>query len=360
MTFRGGAIGLLAAASLLVTGCAAFGGHQAAPQRQQQHSPRPTTVSHPTATPSSSPALLPSGQPNPKIGIAGSFWVGSKDMTITEPAHTSVDGTALPTRYLLTQIRYPLAGRPSKTSRPARGPLPMIVFAPGFMQCGLHYFDMLKYWATAGYVVVVVNFPKSDCKVGDAATESDMVNQPYDMSYAITTLLALSKAKHGFFAGLLAPKKIGLAGQSDGGDTVAFIAGNTCCSDARIKAVAVQSGAEWPPVPGKWFARVPVPILFTQGSADVINPPGCSVIMYRDDPNKTRFYLDLLGATHTEPYWGINRYEKVTVRATLAFFDRFVLRQAKAGPQIGKQGNKSRIAALYRAGGGNLALTPCS
>jgi dienelactone hydrolase len=357
MSFGGRAIGLIAVAALFAGGCASFGPH---PVSHRDRGPKPTTVSHPSVTPSASAALLPGGHANPMIGVAGSYWVGWKVITITEPAHTNVAGTAIPTRSLLTQIRYPLAGSPSKTHRPAPGPFPVIVFAPGFMQCGLHYSDMLKYWATAGYVVVVVNFPKSDCKVGDAATESDMINQPYDMSYAITTLLTMSKARHGLFAGLLAPDKIAIAGQSDGGDTVAFIAANTCCTDGRVKAVAVQSGAEWPPVPGKWFSRTPVPILFTQGSSDVINPPGCSVVLYRDDPSKTRFYLDLLGATHTEPYWGINRYEKITVRVTLDFFDRYVLGHASSGPAMGREGNQRHLAALYRAGGGHLALTPCS
>jgi dienelactone hydrolase len=360
MTFRSrgqlAPASLIAVAALLAAGCASFGSHSAAHGQRAD----PKTVSHRTATPSASKNLLPVGGASSSVGVAGSFRVGSTGFTITEPAHTNAAGTAIPTRYLLMEIRYPLAGPPSKTHRPAPGPLPMIVFAPGFMQCGLHYFDMLKYWATAGYVVAVVNFPKSDCKVGNAATESDMINQPYDVSYAITTLLAMSKAKHGLFAGLLAPSKIGIAGQSDGGDTVAAVAANTCCVDRRVKAVAVQSGAEWPPMPGGYFSKVPGPILFTQGSADVINPPGCSVKMWRDDSNKARFYLDLFGATHTEPYWGINRYEKITVRVTLAFFDRYVLRQAGQRAVMSKQGNKPHMAALYKAGGGHLALTPCT
>jgi len=346
--------------ALLVAGCASFGTHQASRRQGHGHGQGhgPTTVSHPSPTPSRN--LLPVGGSDHLIGVAGSYWVGSSVFTITEPAHTNVAGTAIPARELLMEIRYPLAGKPSKTKQPARGPLPMIVFAPGFMQCGLHYFDMLKYWATAGYVVAVVNFPKSDCKVGNAATESDMINQPYEVSYAITELLAMSKAKQGLFAGLIAPGKIGIAGQSDGGDTVAAVAASSCCIDRRVKAIAVQSGAEWPPMPGNYFTRTPAPILFTQGSADVINPPGCSVRMWRDDRNKTRFYLDMLGATHTEPYWGINRYEKITVRVTLAFFDRYVLHQPGQGKVMSKQGHKRHLAALYRAGGGNLALTPCT
>jgi dienelactone hydrolase len=352
---------LIAATALLVAGCAAFGTHPASKgQAPKGQAPKPTTVSHATPTPTASKNLLPVGGSARKVGVAGRFWVGSSTFTITEPAHTNVAGTAIPTRELLMEIRYPLAGRPSKSTKPAQGPLPLIVFAPGFMQCGLHYFDMLKYWAAAGYVVAVVNFPKSDCKTGDAATESDMINQPYDVSYAITALLALSKARHGLFAGLLAPSKIGIAGQSDGGDTVAAVAASACCIDRRVKAVAVESGSEYPTLPGSYFTKTPGPVLFSQGSADVINPPGCSVQMWRDDRNKTRFYLDLFGASHTEPYWGPNRYEEITARVTLAFFDRYVLRQPGQGTVMSKQGNKAHLAALYHAGGGHLALTPCT
>src|SRR5262249_10322591 len=153
------------AMALLVAGCASFGTHP----DSKGKAPQPTTVSRPSATPSASRNLLPVGSGDLKLGTAGTYGVGSSVFTITEPAHANAAGTAIPARQLLMEIRYPLAGRPSKTNRPARGPLPLIMFAPGFMQCGLHYFDMLKYWATAGYVIAVVNFPKSDCKVGDAA-----------------------------------------------------------------------------------------------------------------------------------------------------------------------------------------------
>jgi hypothetical protein len=77
----------------------------------------------------------------------------------------------------------------------------------------------------------------------------------------------------GPFSGLLDPNEVGAAGQSDGGDTVAALAANTCCTDRRLKAMAVLSGAEWPPMPGRYFSAGAPPMLFTQGSADTINPP---------------------------------------------------------------------------------------
>lgn len=65
------------------------------------------------------------------------------------------------------------------------------------------------------------------------------------MSYVLTRLLALSARPGDPFSGLLDPREVGAAGQSDGGDTVAALAANTCCTDRRLKAAAVLSGAEW-------------------------------------------------------------------------------------------------------------------
>src|SRR5260370_7073191 len=124
-----------------------------------------------------------------------------------EPASTGSGGSRIGARRLLTQIRYPLTG-PASTGR-----FPMIVFAPGFMQCGRPYSDLLNFWAKAGYVVVVVNFPYSDCLVGNP-TESDLPNQPRDVSYVITQMLKLSRAKHGLFPALINPRHIPLPAQS--------------------------------------------------------------------------------------------------------------------------------------------------
>lgn len=296
-----------------------------------------------------------------RLGTIGTFAVRKRGMTIIEPAHPGVTGTSLPTRRLLTEVYYPLAGpAPAAATAHAKGPLPMLVFAPGFMQCAAPYSRLLRAWASAGYLVVVVNFPLSDCKVGAAATETDMVNQPGDMSFVIARMLALSAAGHGFFSGLIDPRDIAVTGQSDGGDTVAAMAANTCCTNHRVAAVAVLSGAEWPPMPGQYFAHHPVPMLFTQGSADTINPPGCSVTMYRADPDVDRHYLDLIGASHTGPYWGTNKYERVVARVTTAFFDRYVLDRKKAGQAMRRFGNVAGLAVLYNNGQGQFPSTYCN
>jgi dienelactone hydrolase len=350
---RGAAAALAAAATVLIGGCSAV-----------------TAASGATTTPSASPARTAPASPTPTptptqtartaaqtvVGRLGTFWTGQHWYVFTEPAHTGPTGERLGPRRLLTQLLYPLAGR--RARRPAPGRRPLLVFAPGVMQCGAPYTDMLRSWASAGYVVAIVNFPNSDCKT-PAPTESDMVNQPADMSYVITRMLRLSASARGLFAGLLDPREIAVTGQSDGGDTVAAIAANTCCRDRRVRAVAVLSGAEWPPMAGRYFTRRPVPMLFAQGSADSVNFPGCSIQLYRDDPASDRYYLNLFGATHTGPYWGSNGYEHIVVKVTLAFFNRYVLGRASAGPAMAAAGDVGGLSALYAHGDGDLTPSAC-
>ncbi len=283
------------------------------------------------------------------IGTAGTYEVGKRRITFFEPPHTGPTGQSLGQRMLVTVIWYPLARR-SAGPQAARGPFPLLEFAPGFMQCGAPYSDLLRSWASAGYVVAVVNFPRTDCSVGSAAYEADLVNQPEDMSYALSSLLALSAQPHDVISGLLDPREIATAGQSDGGDTVAALAANACCTDHRPKAVAVLSGQEWPAMPGPYFADGAPPMLFVQGTADTINLPSTNLQMYRADRSRVRYYLELFGANHMIPYMGTNPVEQLVARVTLAFFNRYVLGRVGALATMTRDGNVAGTAALVSGG----------
>ena len=270
-------------------------------------------------------------------------------MNFIEPAHVGPTGEDLGGRTLVTTIRYPLAQQ-SAGSQPAHGPLPLLLFAPGYLQCDSFYADLLRSWASAGYVVAAVDFPRTDCLVGKTADESDLVNQPADMSYLLSKLLELSAQPTGLLSGLLNGNQVGATGQSDGGDTVAALAANTCCIDHRLKAVAVLSGAEWPPMPGRYFSHTPPPMLFVQGSADTINPPWTSQQLYQADSAGTRYYLDLFGASHLTPYEGTNPVEQIAARVTLAFFNRYVLGHTRAQKTMTKDGDVAGAAELVDGG----------
>ena len=269
-------------------------------------------------------------------------------MTFTEGPHTGVSGQYLSARTLVTVVRYPDALRDGTGH--VRGPFPLLLFAPGFMQCGGPYSDLLQAWASAGYVVVTVNFPRTNCSAGAAADEADLVNQPADMSYVLSRLLALNTKPGSWFSGLIRPDQVGVTGQSDGGDTVAALAANSCCADYRLRAVAVLSGAEWPAMPGRYFSGNVRPALFVQGTADTINPPWTSVQLYQADTGGTRYYLDLFGANHTGPYWGTNVVEQLVARVTIAFFDRYVLGQKGELAVMTREGNVAGAAALVSDG----------
>jgi dienelactone hydrolase len=307
----------------------------------EEHAARPSvsaaSAGPETRTPAAAPATAAA------VGAGGSYRTGERQVTMTEPDRTGPAGQYLSRRTLVTQIWYP------RTRGPA-GPFPLLLFAPGFLQCPGAYADLLQAWASAGYVVAAVNFPRTNCHLGTEAYEADLVNQPRDMSYILTRLLALSARPGDPFSDLLDPNEVGAAGQSDGGDTVAALAASTCCTDRRVKAVAVLSGAEWPPMPGRYFPGGAPPMLFTQGSADTINPPWTSLQLYRADRTGARYYLDLLGAGHLIPYQGTNPAERLVARVTLAFFDRYVLGQADALQTMTRDGNVTGTAALVSGG----------
>jgi fermentation-respiration switch protein FrsA (DUF1100 family) len=316
----------------LVSGCAGQPEQQAARPSRSAASAGPET-----RTPAPAPATAAA------VGGDGSYRTGERQVTFTEPARTGPAGQHLGQRTLVTRIWYPRARGPA-------GPFPLLLFAPGFLQCPGTYSHLLQAWASAGYVVAAVTFPRTNCHLGTEAYEADLVNQPHDMSFVLTRLLALSTRPGDWFSGLLDPHEVGAAGQSDGGDTVAALAANTCCTDRRLKAVAVLSGAEWPPMPGRYFPAGVPPMLFTQGSADTINPPWMSLQLYHADGADARYYLDLFGASHLIPYEGTNPAERLTARVTLAFFDLYVLGQADALETMTRDGNVTGTAALVSGG----------
>src|SRR5580693_5208892 len=191
------AVGVIVSCALALAACSG----SAAP-RAQQLKVRPSAGAGGAGTPgtSSGPADATTKQAGTRpvaLGTVGTFQVGRRQLTFTEPARTGPSNQSLGPRTLITQLWYP-AGSPS-----ARGPFPLLLFAPGFQQCADPYGDLLAAWASAGYLVAAVDFPHSDCRAGAAATEADMINQPRDMSYVLTQLLALSQRPGDVIYGLV-------------------------------------------------------------------------------------------------------------------------------------------------------------
>lgn len=279
------------------------------------------------------------------MGTIGGYRVAEHGLRFVDRSRPGLGPRALPTA-VWSPVIPPAA---AASGRLARGLFPLVVFGPGFAVCDASYGPLLRAWASAGYVVAGIDFPRTNCHLANP-NENDLVNQPADMAYVIRRLLAVSARPGGFLAGLVDPAKIAVAGQSDGGDTVAALVANTCCRDRVVTAAIVLAGAEWPPMAGSYFSRPTPPILFVQGDADTINPPAASILMYQADTTGPRFYLDLFGAAHLPPYEGQGPPAPVVARVTVDFLDRYLAGSPRAAAAMRRDGHVAGVATLVSGG----------
>ena len=219
-------------------------------------------------------------------------------------------------RVLVTYVRYPVS---------VSGPLPLVVFGHGFATTPGRYARLLDAWARAGYVVAAPLFPLENEYAPGGPDENDIVNQPGDMSFVITRLLA------GPLRTRIDAAKIAVAGQSDGAETAYATAFETHYRDPRVRAAVVLSGAE---LPGGSVTAGP-PLLAVQGTRDAVNPPKYSYQLYRDT-GRPKFLLRLIGAGHLPPYTTNATQLAIVERVTIAFLDRYLkagsLRRLLASP----------------------------
>jgi fermentation-respiration switch protein FrsA (DUF1100 family) len=246
-------------------------------------------------------------------------------------------------RTLGTIVRYPAIGPARRTDVPdatparAAGPFPLIVFGHGFAVTPHPYAALLQAWARAGYVVAAPIFPLENAHAPGGPNESDLVNQPGDMSVVISRMLGASRVHGGFFAGLVDRHRVAVSGQSDGGETALAIAYDTHFIDRRVRAAAILSGAKIPGVSGFDFPAPSPPLLATQGTADTINPPTFTSAFFDVAPSP-KYLLTMLGAPHLGPYTDQQPQLGVVERVTIAFFDRYL------------KGSRGALARMIRLG----------
>lgn len=266
-------------------------------------------------------------------------------MTLTDPSRTvgSPTGARAPRR-LTTVIRYPALGPRNggdQTGAPSargEGPFPLIVFGHGFAVTPASYSQLLHAWASAGYVVAAPAFPLSNANAPGGPDERDLPNQPADMTFVISRMLAADGAPSGILHGLIAPHEIAVAGQSDGGDSALAAAYDPRYRDRRVDAAMILSGAEDPFLSGFGIAPGGPPLLATQGTADPINLPSATAAFYAIAP-RPKYLLTLLGASHLPPYSSQQPQLGIVERVTTAFLDLYLKDRAGAGQRLRRSGN---------------------
>lgn len=208
-------------------------------------------------------------------------------------------------RTLVTVVRYPTAS----------GRHPLVVFAHGFALTPAAYSLLLRAWAEAGFVVAAPVFPLENAHAPGGPTESDLVNEPRDISVVIDRLLGGSLAHD------IDPARIAVAGHSDGAEAALAAAYDGRFRDRRIRAAIVMSGAALPGMGS--FPRGGPALLAMQGTADPINAPSNTDAYFRHAV-RPKFLLWLLGASHRPPYTDEEPELGIVERSTIAFLDTYL------------------------------------
>jgi len=254
-------------------------------------------------------------------------------------------------RTLLTYVRYPALGEPGRSDLPgapaarAEGPFPLLVFGHGFGVTPALYARLLQSWARAGYVVAAPVFPLENADAPGGPDEADLANQPADMRFVISRMLAAAGAGSGPLAGLVDPTRIAVAGQSDGGDTALALAYDPAFRDPRVGATVILSGAEIPGAGGFTFPPRGPPLLATQGTADTINPPSATNAFFAL-ARRPKYLLSLLGAEHLPPYSDQQPQLTIVERVTIAFLDGYLKHEPGAPRRLLSLGSVPGTASL--------------
>jgi dienelactone hydrolase len=221
-------------------------------------------------------------------------------------------------------------------SADGNGPWPLVVFGHGFATTPFRYRRLLRAWAAAGYLVAAPLFPLGNAHAPGGPDENDILNQPRDMRFVITRLLAASASPESPLHGLVDATRIAVAGQSDGAETAFATAFQRPWHDRRVRAAVILSGAEL----GSHVSLIShgPPLLAVQGTADRINPPVYTLDLFHA-AGRPKFLLLLRRAGHLRPYTVPGRPLAAVERVSIAFLDHYL----RGGPT----GAISRAAAAF-------------
>jgi dienelactone hydrolase len=271
------------------------------------------------------PGGTPAGEATPAPVTPGlaAYAVGARTLRfIDSRRRIRLPGGRSVPRTLQTIVRYPSGwAGPNAPPSAAGTPFPLVVFAHGFAVTPAIYSALLNSWAAAGYVVAAPVFPLENADAPGGPRESDVVNEPADISFVITSMLAAA-AGPGPLHGLVDPARIAVAGQSDGGEAALASACGRRTLDPRIGAAVILSGAEMSGVGGYAFASCP-PLLAVQGTADRFNEPRFTYAYFRS-ARRPKYLLRLIGAGHLGPYTRQQPELGVVETATRTFLDAYL------------------------------------
>jgi len=223
-------------------------------------------------------------------GIAGGYWffaipatptpAGSQSTALFAPGPFEI----ITEPFTATDARRPLQAYkafPGASARTLKGELwrpavlaqpgPLVVYSHGFLSFHREGLYLARFLASHGYTVLAVDYPLTGYAAPDGPLMRDVVNQPGDVSYLITTLLARNSNRADPLYATIDPARIAVAGTSLGGLTSMLATFHPRMRDARI-AAAISIAGPTSMLTDAFFATSHVPFLVIFGDADVIVP----------------------------------------------------------------------------------------
>lgn len=268
----------------------------------------------------SSAATAPSRSAGHPVGVR-EYWLEVTDRTRWTVSHGHVlsHSRSLPTMIL----------RPE-----AAGSFPLVVFAHGYDITPGAYIHLLRHWAAAGFIVAAPRFPLTRAKAGRWLDESDVVNQPQDMSAVLTAVERVLGSR-------VDRRHVFAAGHSDGGATSFGTGFADRVRDRRWTAVMVFSGDRRADL-GRFSAPSrALPLLVVQSNRDEFNSLRSAARVW-SVARAPKTYLHLYGARHLPPFAYACVYRDIVESVTTHFLREWSATDSRT--------RRSARGALDRAG----------
>ena len=334
-------VGWVLVALLAVLPAACSSGSSATTPTHRTATSRPGTSAPGTSTRPTTTRPAPPTTARPVPAPAAATTTVQVDLTDTSRPTVSHGATVAPARHLPTTVYLPAtAGGVA-----AGHDLPWLVFLHGYGVTPATYDQLLRSWAAAGFAVAAPTLPLTAGAGPLPQDEADMVNEPADVTFVITSLLHLSTAPTGPLAGRLDPARVGVAGHSDGSD-VAFTSGySTRFADPRVRAVVDLSG-ELPTGMGPYAPQAAgPPLLMVVSDTDEFVPLSHSQELY-DARCCAKWWVELHGAAHLPPFAGQEPWADVVRRVTVDFLDRELAGEAVPAGQLERDAAVPQVSSL--------------
>ncbi len=172
-------------------------------------------------------------------------------------------------------------------------------------------------------MVAAPQFPLTNDHTPGGPDAGDVVNQPGDMSFVITSVLDASAHPNGTLSGLVNPDAVGAAGHSNGAITTLGLIANTCCKDQRVKAAVVMAGDEVPFAGGTYEMADAPPLLLVHGTADQLLPYSLAIGMF-NAARGPKGLLTIHGGGHASAAALSAPSSSSVLRTTTDFFDAYL------------------------------------